>query len=1136
MTRFVRIVAAMGISALLLTPAPSARPTPVMSLGASTPAAAPTSGTGALGAVPSRFATALGPTAVSDFSGTITPGGPPVTATISTAGENAALTFPGTNGQRVFVGFSNNTISNNQCCNTVAWIKKPDGSALTSTARFIEGSNNFVDTATLPSSGTYTIFIDPIGSGTGSVTVTLYDVPPNPAPVVTPTPGGVSVTMTTTIPGQNFGPTVTATAGQRIFVGFSNNTIANNQCCNTVAWIKAPNGSALTSTARFIEGSNNYVDTTTLATAGTYTVVVDPQAFNTGSITVTIYDVPPDVAPRLELTPVGSSHLFTTATLGHNALPTFDGTATQPVSVTLTSNTIAGGGYCTVAARILNPDGSILSNNPCVSNSNATLGSVTLPTDGLYTIVVDPYGQGVGSVEITLYLDEPDVTPGGALYEDVVYVNGGSYAANVAAHFPNGVNRAWLEKTGTGEIATSSTCTAGPGACPQDVEAATTVDTTQLAEGQHEFVAKALGSNGNASDEEIWRIFVDRTAPAPPANFRVDTYDTTSGTATLAWDEGADPDLPGDVDGAGAASYDYRYRVDAQAWSAWLSTENPSVAVSTPPASNVELELKEIDGAGNTSSLVSATVPVSGTEGSAAAAEVTEPAFTGATGPLDPSVPDDTQTLSFTPVTPCPPGYVDDASAPTWQFTNCDGTWHIFRDCIDQNVSGGRYTVGPGYIAHMRTPGANGRVLVRDDRVRTNATEHVDSGSVPFGPLGAMNGGLGTFGFHYARSTNDPGQVPAGSDPTRQLSAAEAEVVVGAIRDARHVPVIEGRQCAGKNGNPNYGVYAVTHPPKLTQSGAANNPRIDSQGIVRFTVSVWFRDEWGNTGQGPNAAGDGNPAGDAIARVTYTYRFEPSVVRAWMAVTTFGSSSGGGTRYIKEPKFVAVIRGGGFSRLKVFGGAKGGLALPHTRNEPSEVRDGPVQKPNAVLSPRQIGQGDRTRIQWDYGTNACGNNCFSAVMRAYPVLSRTTGGVEVGRPAPLWEQTENLHAGFGLDWWARISGVRWQSRLQSYPRDTAGDFQWACRPMKIRHPTASQMAFASEDVTTNVTLRRRWEIGGWKETTTSVPFVLSGTVFSGWNGGRGPYDCEQMQVKFANGTESFGTFASYSVGPGWVLK
>ena len=84
--------------------------------------------------------------------------------------------------------------------------------------------------------------------------------------------------------------------------------------------------------------------------------------------------------------------------------------------------------------------------------------------------------------------------------------------------------------------------------------------------------------------------------------------------------------------------------------------------------------------------------------------------------------------------------------------------------------------------------------------------------------------------------------------------------------------------------------------------------------------------------------------------------------------------------------------------------------------------------------------------------------------------------------------------------------------------------------------TEYEKAVRSQRVTTNVTERRRWEIGGWKPTTTAAPFVASSAAFSGWNGGRGPYDCEQMEVKFSDSTESFGTFASYSVGPGWTLK
>lgn len=207
-----------------------------------------------------------------------------------------------------------------------------------------------------------------------------------------------------------------------------------------------------------------------------------------------------------------------------------------------------------------------------------------------------------------------------------------------------------------------------------------------------------------------------------------------------------------------------------------------------------------------------------------------------------------------------------------------------------------------------------------------------------------------------------------------------------------------------------------------------------------------------------------------------------------------------------------------------------------------------MQTPLAVLSPRQVGYGDRTRVQWDYGDNACANNsCFNVVMRSYPVV-RTTGGLRPGASAaPLWQQTEAMNPskrkpGFGLDWWARRSGTKWlPRRLQAFPSDTLGDVFWACifwKPPSGLNATelAQARSDRSRSVTPNVTDRRRWEIGGWKQTKTSAPFIASGAVFSGWNGGRGPYDCEQMQVKFADTTESFGTFASYSVGPGWSLR
>ncbi len=77
-------------------------------------------------------------------------------------------------------------------------IKRPDGSTLVSST--VTG-NAFFDTQVLPVAGTYTILVDPWDTSTGSVTLTLYDVPADATS--TATVGGSAVTMTTTVPGQN---------------------------------------------------------------------------------------------------------------------------------------------------------------------------------------------------------------------------------------------------------------------------------------------------------------------------------------------------------------------------------------------------------------------------------------------------------------------------------------------------------------------------------------------------------------------------------------------------------------------------------------------------------------------------------------------------------------------------------------------------------------------------------------------------------------------------------------------------------------------------------------------------------------------------------------------------------------------
>lgn len=99
----------------------------------------------------------------SDVTGTLVINDPatPVSLTIS---QVAQLTFAGTQGQQVTVRLTGNTMGY-----TTVVLKKPDLTTLTSTAT--SGTNFNLSTQTLPTTGTYTVLINPDGMATGSINV-----------------------------------------------------------------------------------------------------------------------------------------------------------------------------------------------------------------------------------------------------------------------------------------------------------------------------------------------------------------------------------------------------------------------------------------------------------------------------------------------------------------------------------------------------------------------------------------------------------------------------------------------------------------------------------------------------------------------------------------------------------------------------------------------------------------------------------------------------------------------------------------------------------------------------------------------------------------------------------------------------
>ena len=348
-------------------------------------------------------ATAGGTTRTRTVSGiatavsTITPGGPSVTITTRVPGETARLKFDGQAGQRVSLKLAPVTISTSYVS-----ILNPDGTPLSPNVFVSSFNGGFVDTQTLPVTGSYRILVDPEGTATGSMTLTLYDVGPDPTAAIVP--GGAASTATVATPGQNARLTFDAQPGQRVSLNLTGVTISSSY----LSFLK-PDGTTLGG-GTYVNVFGGFLDTRTLPSAGTYTILVDPQDAATGSMTVTLYDVPPDAGGTIAFG--GASPTVAMSTPGQNASLTFEGQAGQRASVKL--DTTVSSAY----VSILNPDGSVLTPNTYVGPSGGFLDPKALPISGTYRIMVDPQQAATGSMTLTLYDVPPDatatITPGGA--------------------------------------------------------------------------------------------------------------------------------------------------------------------------------------------------------------------------------------------------------------------------------------------------------------------------------------------------------------------------------------------------------------------------------------------------------------------------------------------------------------------------------------------------------------------------------------------------------------------------------------------------------------------------------------------------------------------------------------------------
>jgi YD repeat-containing protein len=385
-------------------------------------ASLPVTGTYTIRVAPYSTYTGIKPITLSQdlIVGPIVAGGAAVPVNISRPGQRARLTFTGTAGQRLTLGFPDASPFDS------ITVTNPDGTTL---AAYTGSSDLSLVMPPLPTTGSYSILVDPRYADTRNMTLTMSEEI-NGSIVI----DGAALPLTLTRVGQVARVTFTATAGQRLNLAITNANLSTNLA------ILKPDGSTWGTSS---VGNGSVIDTAPAPSTGMYTLVFNPPGATTGSLTLTLSA---EIAGSITMggSPVGIS----ITRPGQKARLAFSGTASQRVSLHITGVTVSGSAY----VGLLKPDGSVISGFPNWSQmtflgpGSGFLGTYTLATtETAYTVYVAPSGTGTAGATFTLYDVPPDVSGS-------ITINGASAPATVSVPGQN----ATFTFTGTaGQIVTA---------------------------------------------------------------------------------------------------------------------------------------------------------------------------------------------------------------------------------------------------------------------------------------------------------------------------------------------------------------------------------------------------------------------------------------------------------------------------------------------------------------------------------------------------------------------------------------------------------------------------------------------------------------------------------------------------------
>ncbi|MEZ5079631.1 MAG: RHS repeat-associated core domain-containing protein [Thermoleophilia bacterium] len=216
---------------------------------------------------------------VQDLTGSIATDGTPVADTLDTPGQVVRRTFSATAGQKIGVRLTESLAGAIPPYSRYSMkLTGPSGQVGLITSR--SNPNDWIE-ATLSSSGSYTIEVDPTYDYIGAVALQVHEVPADQSG--TTAADGVSRTLTITSPGQNAAWTFAGATGETLTLTAANNSISPRLNLS----VRRPNG---TLQAGYFtpSGSGGSWSVGTLSTAGQYSLVADPVSYSTGSVDLTL--------------------------------------------------------------------------------------------------------------------------------------------------------------------------------------------------------------------------------------------------------------------------------------------------------------------------------------------------------------------------------------------------------------------------------------------------------------------------------------------------------------------------------------------------------------------------------------------------------------------------------------------------------------------------------------------------------------------------------------------------------------------------------------------------------------------------------------------------------------------------------